>query len=149
MAAEFALPASPPAQQSRGGTIAPMANRLYTRSGDDGTTGLFGGGRVAKDHPRVEAYGTIDELNAAIGLAIAEVGRARQREDASGKSAGLYELLLHIFADLQSRLFDCCVDIGYEALDTYGNADEARAPTWRLPKARNRRRRSCASASTR
>lgn len=86
-----------------------MANRLYTRSGDDGTTGLFGGGRVAKDHPRVEAYGTIDELNAAIGLAAAEVGRLR--EAASGKSTNLYELMLHIFADLQSRLFDIGADL--------------------------------------
>lgn len=43
--------------------------RIYTKTGDGGTTGLFGGGRVGKDHPRVEAYGDIDELNAALGLA--------------------------------------------------------------------------------
>jgi cob(I)alamin adenosyltransferase len=43
--------------------------RIYTRTGDKGDTGLFGGGRVAKDHPRVEAYGDIDELNAALGVA--------------------------------------------------------------------------------
>jgi cob(I)alamin adenosyltransferase len=43
--------------------------RIYTRTGDAGDTGLFGGGRVRKDHPRVEAYGDVDELNAAIGLA--------------------------------------------------------------------------------
>jgi len=42
---------------------------IYTRTGDEGTTGLFGGGRVPKDHPRVAAYGEVDELNAAIGLA--------------------------------------------------------------------------------
>ncbi len=41
---------------------------IYTRRGDEGETSLIGGTRVAKDHPRVEAYGTIDELNAAIGL---------------------------------------------------------------------------------
>jgi cob(I)alamin adenosyltransferase len=46
-----------------------MALKIYTRTGDEGTTGLFGGGRVGKDHPRVEAYGDVDELNAAIGLA--------------------------------------------------------------------------------
>jgi len=43
--------------------------RIYTRTGDKGDTGLFGGGRVPKDHPRVEAYGDVDELNAVLGLA--------------------------------------------------------------------------------
>ncbi|MBI4879308.1 MAG: ATP:cob(I)alamin adenosyltransferase, partial [Planctomycetes bacterium] len=42
---------------------------IATRTGDDGNTGLFGGRRVAKDDVRIEAYGTVDELNAAIGLA--------------------------------------------------------------------------------
>jgi len=41
--------------------------KLYTRTGDDGTTGLIGGGRVPKDHARVSAYGEIDELNALLG----------------------------------------------------------------------------------
>jgi cob(I)alamin adenosyltransferase len=45
--------------------------KIYTKTGDAGQTGLFGGGRVAKDHPRVVAYGEVDELNAAIGLALA------------------------------------------------------------------------------
>ena len=43
--------------------------KIYTKTGDTGDTGLFGGGRVAKDHPRVEAYGDIDELNAVLGVA--------------------------------------------------------------------------------
>ena len=43
--------------------------KIYTRTGDEGDTALFGGGRVDKDHPRVEAYGDVDELNAALGLA--------------------------------------------------------------------------------
>ncbi|HEX3159975.1 MAG TPA: cob(I)yrinic acid a,c-diamide adenosyltransferase [Gemmatimonadaceae bacterium] len=46
-----------------------MALKIYTRTGDQGDTGLFGGGRVPKDHVRVEAYGAVDELNASIGLA--------------------------------------------------------------------------------
>lgn len=41
--------------------------KIYTRTGDEGTTGLFGGGRVAKSHPRVAAYGDIDELNSILG----------------------------------------------------------------------------------
>jgi cob(I)alamin adenosyltransferase len=48
-----------------------MGNRLskiYTRTGDDGTTGLGDGSRVAKDDPRVEAYGTVDELNSVVGM---------------------------------------------------------------------------------
>ena len=47
--------------------------KIYTKTGDSGETGLFGGERVAKNSPRIEAYGTVDELNAFIGLAIAEV----------------------------------------------------------------------------
>ena len=43
--------------------------KIYTRTGDDGTTGLVGGSRVRKSDARIECYGTIDELNAAIGLA--------------------------------------------------------------------------------
>lgn len=46
-----------------------MAMKIYTRTGDAGDTGLFGGGRVPKDHPRVAAYGDVDELNSAIGVA--------------------------------------------------------------------------------
>jgi len=54
-----------------------MGNRLskiYTRTGDDGTTGLGDGSRVAKDSVRVEAYGTVDELNSAVGVLLAVPG---------------------------------------------------------------------------
>jgi len=43
--------------------------KIYTRTGDDGTTGLLGPGRVGKHEPRVEAYGAVDELNASLGVA--------------------------------------------------------------------------------
>jgi cob(I)alamin adenosyltransferase len=46
--------------------------KIYTKTGDTGDTGLFGGPRVRKDSPRIEAYGTVDELNAVLGLARAE-----------------------------------------------------------------------------
>jgi cob(I)alamin adenosyltransferase len=48
--------------------------KIYTRRGDDGSTGLFGGQRVAKNDPRLECCGTIDELNAAVGWAAAAGG---------------------------------------------------------------------------
>ena len=54
-----------------------MGNRLskiYTRTGDDGTTGLGDGSRVPKDSVRVEAYGTVDELNSAVGVLLAVPG---------------------------------------------------------------------------
>ena len=44
-----------------------MAIKIYTKTGDDGTTGLFGGARLPKDHTRIDAYGTVDELNSVIG----------------------------------------------------------------------------------
>jgi cob(I)alamin adenosyltransferase len=61
-----------------------MGNRLskiYTRTGDDGTTGLGDGRRIAKDDARVEAYGTVDELNSAIGmiLSVTELPHASRR----------------------------------------------------------------------
>ncbi|MFM1824057.1 MAG: hypothetical protein RI967_2323 [Planctomycetota bacterium] len=75
--------------------------KLYTRTGDDGTTGLFSGTRVSKDHPRIEAYGTVDEFNAVIGMVMA----ACRRDDA-------YESrLLAIFTHVQSRLFDIGADL--------------------------------------
>src|SRR3954468_16461395 len=43
--------------------------KIYTKTGDTGDPGLFGGGRVQKDDPRVEAYGDVDELNAVLGMA--------------------------------------------------------------------------------
>lgn len=45
--------------------------KIYTKTGDAGTTGLFGGPRVSKDDPRIAAYGAVDELNAALGTALA------------------------------------------------------------------------------
>lgn len=50
-----------------------MTFRIYTKTGDDGTTGLFGGGRVRKDDLRVEAYGALDELNAQLGVAVLQL----------------------------------------------------------------------------
>src|SRR5262245_25278928 len=71
-------------------------SRIYTKSGDQGTTGLGDGSRVPKDHPRVAAYGSVDELNALLGLVIAH--------DPNGAEA---ELLRSI----QNELLDVGADL--------------------------------------
>ncbi len=73
--------------------------RVYTRTGDGGETALVGGRRVAKDAPRIEAYGTIDELNAAIGLArVFNAERLKKGKD--------HRWLDEVFRRLQNELFD-------------------------------------------
>ena len=53
----------------------PRITKVYTRTGDDGTTALGGGQRLRKDAPRIEAYGVVDELNSALGAALRPGGR--------------------------------------------------------------------------
>jgi cob(I)alamin adenosyltransferase len=55
-----------------GGVLRRPALKIYTKTGDHGETGLLAGPRVGKEHPRIEAYGTVDELAAAVGVARAE-----------------------------------------------------------------------------
>src|ERR1044072_3365685 len=69
----------------------PRLDRIYTKTGDEGMTGLGGGQRVAKDSLRVEAYGTVDELNSHIGVALA---------------VGLCERLRTELPAIQNQLFD-------------------------------------------
>jgi cob(I)alamin adenosyltransferase len=76
----------------------PRLTRIYTKRGDDGTTGLGSGTRVAKDNQRVRAYGDIDELNATIGLA---------------RSVGLDERLQGELANVQNELFHLGSDLAY------------------------------------
>lgn len=77
--------------------------KIYTKTGDEGTTALFGGRRVLKDDLRVAAYGTVDEANAALGLARAELAR-------EGGGAAAEELDTEL-AQLQSLLFDLGADL--------------------------------------
>ena len=62
---------------------------IATKTGDNGTTALMYGRRVAKNHPRVEAYGTVDELNAALGLARATAEYDFVRANRMAKRSGL------------------------------------------------------------
>lgn len=78
-------------------------NRIYTRTGDDGSTGLGSGKRVPKDDPRVEAYGTVDEANASIGVAIAIAGSTEPGSPA--------DRILRILKEIQHDLFDVGADL--------------------------------------
>jgi cob(I)alamin adenosyltransferase len=60
---------------------------IYTRTGDAGTTALFSGQRVSKTHPRVEAYGTLDELNSQLSLCAAPCKPRQQALPGSGATA--------------------------------------------------------------
>ena len=101
--------------------------KLYTRTGDDGTTGLFSGARVSKDHPRIEAYGTVDELNAVLGLVLSACDRGHA-----------FERRLHeVVSALQSRLFDIGADLAtpegakqQARIHRIDDADVAEAEGW-------------------
>ena len=66
--------------------------RLYTRTGDDGTTGVLGPGRVGKDDPRIEAVGAVDELNAALGVLLAVLKDRGMRKTLLGVQDDLFTL---------------------------------------------------------
>ena len=66
--------------------------RIYTRTGDSGDTALFGGVRVGKDHPRVTAYGTVDELNSVLGWALTQVSAGATAERLSRIQHDLFAL---------------------------------------------------------
>jgi len=78
----------------------PKLDRIYTKTGDEGMTGLGGGQRVPKDAQRVETYGTVDELNSQIGVALA---------------TGLCERLATELPLIQNELFDLGADLATPA----------------------------------
>ena len=77
-------------------------NKIYTRTGDDGTTGLVDGSRCPKNSARIAAMGLVDEANSAIGLAVAAVESAAERN-----------LLIHV----QNDLFDLGADLATPSAD--------------------------------
>ncbi len=112
-----------------------MGNRLskiYTRTGDDGSTGLGDGTRVAKDSARVCAYGTVDEANSAIGLVLASVDLASPSLDQGGgeQIRDLLTTVQHQLFDLGGELcipghaaiFDTDIDALEQALDRHNEA---------------------------
>src|SRR5581483_12323809 len=69
-----------------------VSSRIYTRKGDDGSTGLFGGPRVRKDDLRVSAYGDVDELNSALGVAREELPEGDLRSLVDSLQSELFTL---------------------------------------------------------
>lgn len=85
--------------------------KIYTRSGDAGETALWGGRRVPKDDPRVEAFGTVDELNAVLGVVRAELARWPETP------ANVDSLL----TDLQHQLFHLGAELAAGSSDSPGS----------------------------
>jgi cob(I)alamin adenosyltransferase len=79
-------------------------NRIYTKGGDKGETGLAGGQRVPKDSPRIEAYGTVDELNAFVGLASVTCGEAGEGAAQLAKLGDILRRVQHELFNLGSQL---------------------------------------------
>ena len=75
-------------------------SRIYTKTGDLGETGLGDGSRVPKDHPRVTAYGAVDELNAVLGLFLAHLRDAVKESDVLDLVRGVQNDLFDVGADL-------------------------------------------------
>ena len=89
--------------------------KIYTKTGDNGTTGLFAGPRVSKDHPRISAYGSVDELNALLGIVACHANAAHDKQPAAVRAAAgeseilssfhLTELIVEIVEQSQHDLF--------------------------------------------
>lgn len=75
-------------------------DRIYTRTGDDGSTSLIGGNRVLKSDVRIEAYGVVDELNAALGVLLSQIRASAQL------SHQLKDQQTRIIQRIQNNLFD-------------------------------------------
>ena len=73
-------------------------NKVYTRNGDHGKTSLIGGVKVDKDDLRIDAYGTIDELNSVLGLCISEINKIENKK--------IKEETIKIFTRIQNELFN-------------------------------------------
>ena len=83
-------------------------SRIYTKTGDQGDTGLGDGSRVPKDHPRVTAYGTVDEVNAVLGIFLVQLQGSLTPSPTSG---GRGEELTELIRSVQNDLFDVGADL--------------------------------------
>lgn len=81
-----------------------MAFKIYTKTGDKGETGLVGGSRVPKYHQRIEAYGTIDELNAVLGLVVAHAKDSELNTLLQRIQSYLFTIGSHLAADEKNKM---------------------------------------------
>ena len=96
-------------------------SRIYTRTGDDGTTGLGDGNRVAKDSARVNAYGTVDEANSCIGLLLASELPADVRELLTRIQHQLFDLGGELCIPGHAAIHDADIDALEARLDHYND----------------------------
>lgn len=92
--------------------------KIYTKTGDSGETSLLSGGRVAKDHPRIATYGTLDELNSVIGLLLAEPVPTRCVSPLEGVQRSLFSLGAAI-ADAHGKLPHDSSDWAVEPIESW------------------------------
>jgi cob(I)alamin adenosyltransferase len=97
-------------------------SKIYTKTGDDGSTGLGDGTRVAKDSARVSSYGTVDELNSAIGLVLAQEILAPVRETLTQVQHDLFDLGGELCIPGMAMIHDADIDRLETTLDGF-NAD--------------------------
>jgi cob(I)alamin adenosyltransferase len=107
-------------------------SKIYTRTGDDGTTGLGNDARVPKDHPRVEAFGTVDELNSVLGLVLAEILPANIRTALTDIQHELFDLGGELCIPGRAVMTEAQVTHLEQVLDTL-NADLAPLKEFILP----------------
>jgi len=81
-----------------------MGMKIYTKTGDQGQTGLFGGRRVSKGHLRIEAYGTVDELNACVGLVRDQLSDEKGRDCLKEIQDRLFIVGANLASDPQKEL---------------------------------------------
>ena len=82
-------------------------NKIYTKTGDDGSTGLADGSRVKKHDPRPSAYGTVDELNSVLGLIVCLLNNSKKENIQ----------MVNLFKQIQNDLFDLGADLSTPTLD--------------------------------
>lgn len=98
-------------------------SKIYTRTGDQGTTGLADGARISKDHPKIIAAGSVDELNSMIGLVLAEITDIKTRELLSGIQHTLFDLGAELsLPPGNDRILQRDVDTLEQVLDQYNDS---------------------------